>query len=493
MKFVFRKSLFGKLSIGLALLLALLGTIQLSLVLPRYRELLDDLDQQLYWELASDLAELLHPYYENGLKRPALEKKLREVAIVNPGVTPFILDGAGLVLVSGGINNHADGIRQSVDITPIREAIREPSPSTPLYGLHPNRRVKDPYRPFSVAEISIDGKPGYMYVMLRSHRFEKHLQFVGQRLIVGSIILGFLAITIVSVVFALLLFRYLSRHFLILTEVVEEYRLGDYERRVDVESEDEVGLLALAVNSMADQIVDDKRSRKQLIAAISHDLRSPLTSIRGFIEMLRQPDNEIDDAMKNKYLDIIHSNVLVQERLVSDLVELSKLQTAEIVPQIELSALDDLVNDVVAKYQGVAAEKAIHIEVDQPEVVPMLHFDLVLIERVLTNLLSNAIRYTGEGGMICLKTEFEEDIVTTSVIDNGPGIPEEDLPRLVETFYRVEKHRSADNNGRGLGLAIVKEILELHGSELKVESTVGVGTTFSFSLARDEVMQKTAT
>ena len=168
-------------------------------------------------------------------------------------------------------------------------------------------------------------------------------------------------------------------------------------------------------------------------------------------------------------------------KLVGDLFELSKLDARQIEPQVEPFNMAELTQDVVMKFQPLAGEMGVALTADLPKDLPNVRGDLALIERALSNLIENAVRYTPGNGSVCVRLENTNHAVYVFVSDTGPGIPAEDLSRIFERFYRLEKSRTS-RHGAGLGLAIAQKIIELHNSRIKVESVVNEGTTFSFVL-----------
>jgi signal transduction histidine kinase len=193
-------------------------------------------------------------------------------------------------------------------------------------------------------------------------------------------------------------------------------------------------------------------------------------------------DGSLDPEERRRYVKTALRNARRLNDLVGELFELSKLETEQVEPTIESFPIAELVQDIVMQYEPQAETHEIDLRAELPERHARVEADIGLVERALSNLIDNAIHYTPTGGQVRVRLDNQEQAVCVEVEDTGPGIPDDDLPHIFERFYRVEKSRDREKGGAGLGLAIAKTILELHNRTLEVESTVGKGTTFRFSL-----------
>lgn len=265
---------------------------------------------------------------------------------------------------------------------------------------------------------------------------------------------------------------------------------GDYEVRCDVQGQDEVGQLALGFNYLAssvqdqmEQVQEGDRKRREMIASISHDLRTPLASLRGYLEHLSQRWPELEDQRREEVLEIAMRNTDRVQRMTEDLLELSKLESGSVRLQLEAFPIGELVHDLVQRFRPEAKTKGIRLEASVPQNLPYVHADISLMERAIGNLVANALRHTDRDGRVAIRVVEESGFVEVRVVDNGEGIAAEDLPRIFERFYRVAKNREVSDGSTGLGLAIVKQILALHRSTIQVKSQPAVGTLFRFRLA----------
>ena len=221
-----------------------------------------------------------------------------------------------------------------------------------------------------------------------------------------------------------------------------------------------------------------EQMRRELVANVSHDLRTPLASIHGYIETLLMKKDSLDEETKEKYLNTTLQSTQKLKTLVDELFELSKIESKERKLNIESFSVKELAFDVVSHFKREAEEKKIEIAVDSSEHISLVKADLALIDRTLQNLIGNAVKYCTEGDKINVGIRETNGKIVVSISDTGSGISEADLPHLFDRFFKGKSSKP----GTGLGLAIVKGILELHHSEYKVESKLGEGTRFTFTL-----------
>lgn len=267
---------------------------------------------------------------------------------------------------------------------------------------------------------------------------------------------------------------------------------GDFSVRVDLNEADELSDVAEAFNMMADELersfarqMELEKARRDLIAAVSHDLRTPLTSIRAMIEAMA--DGVVTDpATIQRYHTTIRSQTENLSGLINDLFELSKLETEQVQLKLEPIDLNDLLSDVVESMQPQARTKDVSLKAIFSEDLPMIMAEFMKIQRVVYNLLQNAIRHTPAHGSVSLATKIVPQGVQVEVADTGEGIAPEDLPYIFDQFFRGEKSRSRETGGAGLGLAIARRIVEAHNGRIWVDSQPGQGTRFHFILPVSE-------
>ena len=225
--------------------------------------------------------------------------------------------------------------------------------------------------------------------------------------------------------------------------------------------------------------------RTEFVANVSHELRTPLTSIRGFLETLLEGKVE-DQATIRRFLEIINRETARLTRLIDDLLNLSKIEERQVVHRWQAVQLLDTVNKAIVMFQAQAKEQNLELVTELPAELPVVRGDPDMLAQVLINLVDNAVKFTPSGGRITIRAGASKENVRIDVEDTGIGIPPENLPRIFERFYRVEKSRSRELGGIGVGLAIVKHIIRAHGGKTGVESVVGKGSKFTFTLPIDE-------
>lgn len=242
---------------------------------------------------------------------------------------------------------------------------------------------------------------------------------------------------------------------------------------------DKGGLVAVLKDITERKRVEEMRS--DFVANVSHELRTPLTSIRGFAETLL--DGAVEDhKVARPFLEIINTETERLSRLIDELLNLSKIEDRKTIPNWQTLNINSLIDRAVAILKPRALEKEITIGVEAPETLPPFEGDADMICQVLINLIDNSISYTQSGGEVYIRAAAGANELKVDVQDNGIGIPQESLCRVFERFYRVDKARSREQGGTGLGLSIVKHIVDAHHGSVQVESSVGMGSTFSFVL-----------
>lgn len=263
---------------------------------------------------------------------------------------------------------------------------------------------------------------------------------------------------------------------------------GEFERRLDIKSNDEIGELAKAFNQMAVALQNIEEMRREFIANVSHELRTPMTSIRGFIEGIL--DGTIPPKKHNQYLSIVKDETYRLNRLVNDLLDLAKIEAGEVKLSITTLNINEMVRKCVIKLEALLIEKDLSVDADFEEDELLAKGDSDAIERVLYNLMHNAIKFTPAGRKIGVSTRKLKDRIEVTVRDSGVGIDQNELDHIWDRFYKSDKSRGRDKTGTGLGLAIVRNIINEHNQTISVESQPGQGTAFTFTLARGDLDDK---
>lgn len=265
-----------------------------------------------------------------------------------------------------------------------------------------------------------------------------------------------------------------------ITRATEQYALGNLHYQLSVDSEDEIGYLAASLSYMAEELAQGEDNQKKLVANISHDFRSPLTSIRGYLEAML--DGTIPPEMHEKYLQIVLNETDRLTKLTNNLLTLNNLNTKGMILEKTDFDINKVIKNTAATFEGTCRQKLIAIELILTGEEMIVNADIVKIQQVLYNLLDNAIKFSHHDSLIKIETTLKHNKVFVSVKDSGIGIPKESLKLIWDRFYKTDLSRGKDKRGTGLGLSITREIIKAHGENINVISTEGVGTEFIFTL-----------
>ncbi len=489
---------------GLALVLGLLGLAGTWATTTLYQE---EVEQRLNLELAAHLLDE-GPLMEDGEIRPdSLEHLLHMLMVINPRLEIYVLEETGAIRSFSAEEGKVK--LATVDLAPIERLLGGDEP-LPIRGddpRHPGRRVV-----FSVAPIEAEGFNGYLYVVLGSEIYHSIAERVRDSLILRlSAIWGLALVFLVAALGAAISYQ-LTRRLRRLDRDIQSFRSeaagGSSERRPATDLEgDELDRLERSfeemrrrIDSQVKEIEGIERHRRELVANVSHDLRTPLATLQGYLETMRLKGDRLDESERREYLQIAHRQSESLARLVDQLFELARLDSGEGHLELETFSLAELVQDVAGKFRLAAETRDLTLTIDLPVGErTSVTGDLRLLERVLDNLIENALRHTPPGGAVTVGLRPGTDRVEVRVSDTGEGIAAGDLERVFDRFYRVDgradgrvdgradEHVGEGRRGRGgsgLGLAIAKRIIELHGSVIEAASEPGRGSTFAFRLDR---------
>ena len=445
--------------------------------------------QGLSRDLAGHIAGSATLMDANGLRPDAVRQLFGQLMAVNPSVEVYLLDNQGRIK---GDDAPAGRVRrQQIDLAPIRRFIA--GDALPILGDDP--RSLDGGKVFSAAPLQMDGRPasGYIYVVLQGEAHDQLAARVAASSVLRTTLWSMALVALLCLVAGLMAFGFITRPLRRLTEAMRQFDANgepDTQPKVPRSSSagrrDEIAVLEAAFTQMADRIGEQWRAltrqdqqRRELLANISHDLRTPLTSLHGYLETLSLKADTLSDVERKRYLGIALAQSVKVGRLAQALFELARLEHGNVQPALEDFSLVDLVQDVFQKFELPAEARHIQLRADIPPRLPTVSADLGMIERVLTNLLDNAIRHTPAEGTIDVDLAYREGKVQVSVSDSGPGIPAE----LREGLFERPFSAGGSHRGGGFGLLIVQRMLQLHHSRIRlVERDGGTGTTFSFEL-----------
>lgn len=256
---------------------------------------------------------------------------------------------------------------------------------------------------------------------------------------------------------------------------------GEVEKRVNINSNDEIGELAESFNYMADSLQKVENARRAFISNVSHEIRSPITSIKGFIGGIL--DGVIPKDKEFYYLSITYEEIQRLTRLVNDLLDLSAIEAGQFKLRIDEFDINEIIRITIIKFETKIKDKKLNVDVIFNQDHLYVAGDRDRLIQVMTNLIDNAIKYVNEGGLIKISSRIRGDKALVSVFNSGPTIANEDLPHIWDRFYKADKSRTTKTS-TGLGLPIVRNILTQHGEDIWVENKEGEGVTFTFSLRR---------
>jgi signal transduction histidine kinase len=330
--------------------------------------------------------------------------------------------------------------------------------------------------------LSLPGQAGAIGTLHITPESSSDVSFASLQILFQAIGRFFIWGGLIAVAIALVMTFFLSRRILApvkaLTSAARQLGRGDFSQRVQVKDRSELGELADTFNSMAGDLEQAEQLQRNMVADVAHELRTPLSNLRGYLEAVR--DGVIKpDADTIRSLD---EEAALLSRLVDDLQELSLAEAGELKLVCQAEDIGELIKQTVAGLQVQATTKGLSVSVDLPDTLPAVNIDSHRISQVLCNLLENALAHTTEGGTISVTARQQERWVEVSVIDTGEGIPAEDLPNIFERFYRVDKSRARATGGSGLGLTIARRLVEAHGGTITAESELGKGSRFSFTV-----------
>lgn len=474
-------SLYAKLAVVLLILFCVVAAVNFSITVYTTRLYEEEVTQRLNRGLAATIAREKPIIREASIDWKMLDDVFDALMAVNPSIEIYLLDAKGEVIACSAPPGKVK--RQRVALAPIERFLR--GDRLPIRGDDPRDLTRQ--KIFSVTRLRPDW---YLYVILGGEQFESMTQQIRGSWILQQSVIGFAGALLFALAAGLLLFAAMTRRLRSLAASMEDFKRSDFSGEVHAggpHSGDEVGRLEQTFDEMAERIVLQVKKlrevdlhRRELIANVSHDLRTPLASLQGYIETLLLKDGQLSPAEQRRFLEIAGRHSERLGKLVDELFELAKLD-AQVTPlRAESFSMAELVQDVVQKFQLRAERAAVHLTADFDPDLPPVSGDIAMMERVLENLIENAIRYTPEAGSVTVSIAPERGRLVVRVSDTGCGIDEESMPFIFERFWKGEA--STPRGGAGLGLAIAKRILELHGASLTAQSRVNAGTTFSFAV-----------
>jgi len=478
-------SFYSKLSLIFLFLILLLGAGSLFIAFNAAGHLFDEVEQLLNREYAASIAIELQPIVERGFSADEVGEAIHYMMVLNPIVEIYLINDTGKIMAF--FTGPGDEVlRERIDLIPLLDFINSDG-REPVLGDDP--RTADKVKPFSAAPLQMGNDEGYVYVILRGQSYDRSLEMLRNSYYLQTGLSTFFFALLATLIAGLSLFFFLTRRLRHLGSAVKAFEMGDYNYRINIGGRDELSKLGGAFNEMAasidngvNKLHEAEQQRSDLITNISHDLRSPLTSIRGHLETILLKDSKMTDVERREFLKISLKNVSSFQRLVEELFELAKLESHQVKRENEPFQMAELAQDVFLKLKPQAEKMEIKLNFETENGLPAYNGDIGMMERVLTNILENALSHTPEKGSVIISLNEENRKIEIDIKDTGHGISPDDLPHIFERFYRADKSRDRRSPGTGLGLAIAREIVELHEGEIKASSKEGQGASFKITL-----------
>ncbi len=481
------RTLYGRLSMMLAISLLVVAALYSILMFSSTRHYQQQVDQRLNLGLAAKLVNDRRLIVSGQIDEDALEKTFADYMAINPNIEIYLLDASGRILSYSADPGKVKRNRVSLD--PIHAFLA--GQHLPLLGDDP--RNFEGRKVFSVAPIPDTDQPkGFLYVVLRGEEYNDIANFIHERLIwrqsawalMGSLTIGLMAGLVLFYLLTRRINRLSAEMDLLRSNGFTHYLPGKWPKK---QHNDEIDRLAINFDAMAQKIVSQldelkkqDRLRRDLIANVSHDLRTPMAILNGYLETLVIKRKQMSDEEAVACLNAAMNSSERLTRLIHDLFELARLDALSAAPLPEKFNIIELAQDILQKFSMKGRDKGLELALAARDKDCFVVADIGQISSVFENLLGNAIKAT-DSGSVTLKIEKNHDAIRVTVSDTGPGIAEDELPHLFERFYQGQRA----NTSGGLGLAICARIVALHGGKLEVSSLPGQGSRFFFTIPSD--------
>jgi signal transduction histidine kinase len=463
-------------------------------------------EQKLHLQLAKHLASD-NPLLQDGVyDKAALENLFHTLMLLGPAFEFYFVDPAGNILTYSADDKKIK--RNTIDLAPLVALIASPK-SLPIYGDDPRHNSRK--KIFSVAPIythnittgkqtnsqviANDNLQGYLYVIIGGEIYDSIFSRVktDQQLQQNGVFL--FAALLLLLLLLLVIFRFFTHPIRQLVNEMEAVKAKNFNREQVTlthwqhSDSNEVHLLGQTFNEMVEQInnqlqqlTNNEQIRKELLAHLSHDLRTPLAAMQGYIETIAIKGDTLESTDRQQYINIVLRNAKQLKLLIDQIFELAHLEDGQVSVTLETFPIGELIIDIVAKFALKAKDKNIKLSVHPKQCMFLVYSDIAKLERILSNLIDNALRHTPKDGAITIDVEQQGEKIKVSVIDTGSGISKKDIAYIFDARYRASNATGDQKRHVGLGLAISKKLSLLLNSELNVVSELGKGSQFSFSL-----------
>ncbi|KTF13766.1 sensor histidine kinase [Pseudoalteromonas sp. H105] len=493
MKATFNLSLYQKLAWSLVVIFCFICALVYNWSKQLEHSSQHHAEQNLHLNLAEHLVQD-NPLIKKGVyDYKALENLFHTLMLLGPAFEFYFVDPDGKILTYSAQAGKVK--RTHINLSPLKRLIKDPT-LTPLYGDDPRDQNKQ--KIFSaVAVYNQETLQGYMYIIIGGEAYDTTLSriqandslYVKGLWLIAALLFLFIAM--------LLLFKFFTSPIKRLANDISQieaanYQLTDFKLPVYSNKNNEIGHLSRGIQAMLNRIDEQFKAlqqsdlrRRELLTHLSHDLRTPLASLQGFLEVLTSPARHLSNQEQQHYLAVSNNNCHQLKRLIEQIFELANLENGQITIKTETFNLGELIYDCIAKFSLAAQNKGINLGVEPAICDFTVVADIAKLERVLSNLIDNAIRHTNHGDSINIRvTKTHTEQLYVDVSDTGIGINKEELTAIFEPHYQASNANKAGRQQGGLGLAICKGLLKLMNSEINVHSEIGKGTQFRFNLTQ---------
>ena len=485
-------SLYQKLAVSLVVIFCFICALvyswskQLELTSKHHGE------QNLHLALAEHLVQD-NPLIKEGVyDYAALENLFHTLMLLGPAFEFYFVDENGKILTYSAEPGKVK--RTHINLAPLKKLINNPA-AAPIYGDDPRNKAQQ--KIFSVAPVFNNDKlQGYLYVIIGGEAYDTSLNTIknNDKLWLAALWLGAaLAFLLIAM---LILLRFFTNPIQRLARDVSNIEAANYSltdtklSNYSTQKSNEVHSLGRNIQAMVTRIDEQfealeqsDKQRKELLTHLSHDLRTPLASLQGFLEVLNQSGSQLSAQEQQEYLHVSLNNCAQLKQLIEQIFELAHLENGEISIHKETFNLGELIYDCIAKFSLTAEKKGLNLTVEPAICDFPVVADIAKLERVLSNLIDNAIRHTPKGGSIAVNVKrIDEKQLFVQVSDTGVGIKHDELNAIFNPHYQASNSNNEGRQQGGLGLAICKGLLKLMDSEINVQSELGKGTMFSFNL-----------
>lgn len=479
-------SLYWKISAVFLLILLVISAVYIYISVNTAEMYFQETRQKLDIKIASHISGEAEFFKDDSVNFNAMKNIFHDVMVINPSLEVYLLDTKGNILAFDADSGEVK--LKKIPLEPIQQFI---SSKEEAFLLAPDPKNPGKEKPISAAKVYDNGKfKGYIYVILGGQEYENASQ-----LLFGSYILRLGVRSMIITLFTAAIFGFFAIGFIIrnlrkIIIVIRDFQKGNLKARIRLKSKGELQEFAQSFNDMADTIVSSideiklmDNMRRNLVANVSHDLRTPLSIISGYVETILIKDDKLSPEERKKYLNTILSSTGRLQLLVEELFELSKLEAKETKPKKEPFPLAELLQDVHQKNLIIARKKNITLTLTIEDDLPFIFADISMMEKVFQNLLDNALKFTPASGVveIKLKRKNPEELIAV-ISDNGPGIEKDQIPHIFDRYHQIKRLSTEASQGTGLGLTIVKKLLDIQGMDISVESEISRGTSFLLSI-----------